>query len=143
MSQAAFAYDQLDDILAGGAAVHWLTDDIKAALVTSAYTPDYSAHTQWADVSANEASGTNYTAGGVTLASKTLTGGKIDAADPTFSNVTITFRYVVLYANVTRNGLTDPLIGLYLPDDTPADIVVTASDWTLALSASGVVSYSQ
>lgn len=37
---------------------------LKCALVTSAYTPDQNLHDFWDDVSANEVSGTGYTAGG-------------------------------------------------------------------------------
>lgn len=48
------------------------TDTVKAALVTSTYTPDYLAHDYFNDVT-NEVSGTGYTAGGATLASKTVT----------------------------------------------------------------------
>jgi len=53
--------------------IDWLSDDIRLALVTSVYTPDLALHDFWNDVSANEASGTGYTAGGNALASKTLT----------------------------------------------------------------------
>jgi hypothetical protein len=59
---------------AGGAPnSDWLSDDYRMALVTSAYTPDANADDFWNDVVANEASGTGYTANGVTLASKSLT----------------------------------------------------------------------
>ncbi len=51
--------------------IDWDTDVIKVALVTSSYTPAQDTHDYWDDVSANEASGTGYTAGGATLGSKT------------------------------------------------------------------------
>ena len=44
---------------------------VKCALVTSAYTPDQNLHDFWDDVSANEVSGTGYTAGGNAIASIT------------------------------------------------------------------------
>ena len=47
------------------------TDTIKVLLVTSAYTPDQDTHTKHSDVT-NEVSGTGYTAGGATLANKSL-----------------------------------------------------------------------
>lgn len=50
----------------------FLTDTIKVMLTTSAYTPNRDTHETKADVT-NEISGTGYTAGGVTLASKTIT----------------------------------------------------------------------
>lgn len=52
--------------------IDFLSDDIRLALVTNAYTPDLAAHDFWNDVVANEASGTGYTANGLALSSKTL-----------------------------------------------------------------------
>lgn len=48
------------------------TDTIKAMLTTSAYTPNTDTHRYKSSVT-NEVTGTGYTAGGVTLASKTVT----------------------------------------------------------------------
>ncbi|MGE0460881.1 MAG: hypothetical protein AB7Q16_05890 [Vicinamibacterales bacterium] len=53
-------------------AVDYLSDTIKMALTTSAYTPDLDAHEFFSDVT-NEITGTGYTAGGVALGSKTIT----------------------------------------------------------------------
>ena len=125
------------------------TDTIKLALVASTYTPDLDAHTIWGDVSANEvASGDGYTTGGETLASVTLTRSgalvTFDAADITWSNLTKTFRYGVLYISGTKSdpeGGTDivnPLYAYILWDDTPADITVTGTDWTAQWSTSGI-----
>ena len=96
--------------------IDWDTDTIKVALVTSSYTPDQDAHDYWDDVSANEASGTGYTAGGATLASKTVgyTAGtnvtKFDAADVSWAASTVTARYAVIYVD-TGSAATSPLIG--------------------------------
>ena len=49
------------------------TDTIKVALLSSSYTPDQDAHDYFNDVSTYEVSGTGYTTGGNTLASKTAT----------------------------------------------------------------------
>jgi hypothetical protein len=43
------------------------TDTIKAALVSSSYTPNRDTHDYWDDVVANEVTGTNWAANGVTL----------------------------------------------------------------------------
>jgi hypothetical protein len=51
----------------------WVSDDVRHALVTSAYTPDLDTHAFWSSVIANEATGTGYTANGFAVASKTLT----------------------------------------------------------------------
>lgn len=60
---------------AGGGAPNQdlLSDDLRVALVTGAYTPDVNAHDFWNDVVANEASGTGYTANGLALSSKAFT----------------------------------------------------------------------
>jgi hypothetical protein len=73
------------------------TDTIKVLLVTSAYTPDQDAHTKRSDVT-NEVSGTGYTAGGATLANKSVSAdttdneGVSDADDSTWGSSTITAR---------------------------------------------------
>lgn len=53
-------------------AVDFLSDTMKVLLTTSVYTPDLDLHETKADVT-NEVTGTGYSAGGVTLASKTIT----------------------------------------------------------------------
>ena len=52
--------------------INWGSDAIKCALMGSGYTPNLSSQVHWSDISANEATGTGYTAGGQTLTSKTL-----------------------------------------------------------------------
>ncbi len=53
-------------------AIDFLSDTIKWALATATYAPNLDTHEVFADVT-NEVSGTGYTAGGVTAASKTIT----------------------------------------------------------------------
>ncbi|MEL5958046.1 hypothetical protein AADR41_25365 [Streptomyces sp. CLV115] len=91
-----------------------VNDTIKVALVKSTYTPNRNTHDEWADVSANEVTGTGYTAGGIALASKTLTYNTtnkywtFDAADSTWTNANVVFRYAVIYDD-TATG--KPLLG--------------------------------
>lgn len=123
-------------------------DPIKLVLLSSAHTPSDLTHAALADVIANEiAAGNGYTAGGLSV-----TGGSIVRAGAvtTFScdNIPISasggnipaWRYAVMYANVTRNGVTNPLIGRILGDNTPADVPLLASGSTLIvrINASGV-----
>src|SRR5262245_57830627 len=54
-------------------AVDYLSDTIKVALLAAAHVPNLDTHEFLSDVSANEISGTGYTAGGATLAAKTIT----------------------------------------------------------------------
>lgn len=53
-------------------AVDYLSDTIKCRLHTATYTPNLDTHETIADLT-NEVTGTGYSAGGVTLASKTIT----------------------------------------------------------------------
>lgn len=95
--------------------VDWINDTIKLALVADTYTPDQDVHDFWDDVSANEVSGTGYTAGGQALASKaTNIDGvnhqvEIRAADVTWASSTITARYGVIYKDTGAAG-TSPLL---------------------------------
>lgn len=115
------------------------TTTVKIALVTSAYTPAVDTHDFWNDVSANEVSGTNYTAGGNAVANKTVTGPSsgtitVDSDDPAtwsqdaggFSNA----RYAILYKD-TGTATTSPLIGYY---DLGSDQGNVSGDLTLSLS---------
>ena len=96
--------------------VDWDTDTIKVMLLISSASSDQDTHDYIDDLNANEVSGTGYTAGGATLASKTIgyTAGtnvtKFDAADVTWSSSTITARYAVLYVD-TGTPATSVLIG--------------------------------
>lgn len=117
---------------------------VKFALVTSAYSPDTSVtgNSVWADVSANEISaGNGYLAGGVapgSVTSTAITGGyKLTTANPSWSasggNIPA-FRYVVAYVSGTLWGMTNPLIGYFVGDSTPADVPATTSGNSLTIN---------
>lgn len=120
--------------------IDWDTDTIKVALVTSSYTPDQDAHDYWDDVSANEASGTGYTAGGATLASKTVgyTSGtnvtKFDAADVSWTSSTVTARYAVIYV-ATGSSATSALIAYV---DFGTDQSSSAGTFSIVWDAAGI-----
>lgn len=117
------------------------TDTIKVALLSSSYTPDQDAHDYFNDVSANEVSGTGYTAGGNTLASKTATYDSannvviLDAADTTWASSTITARYAVIYDS-TGTSSTSPLIGYV---DFGSDQSSTSGNFTITWDSTGIV----
>jgi hypothetical protein len=117
------------------------SDTIKVALLTSSYTPDQDAHDYFNDVSANEVSGTGYTAGGATLASKTATYDSasnvivLDAADTTWSSSTITARYAVIYDS-TGTSSTSALIGYV---DFGSDQSSTSGNFTITWDSTGIV----
>jgi hypothetical protein len=117
------------------------SDTIKVALVSSSYTPDQDAHDYWNDVSSYEVTGTGYTAGGATLASKTATYDSatnvivLDAADTTWSSSTITARYAVIYDS-TGTASTSPLIGYV---DFGSDQSSTSGNFTITWDSTGIV----
>lgn len=116
------------------------TDTIKVALVTSTYTPNQDTHDFFDDIT-NEVVGTGYTAGGATLASKTVTAdttdneGVFDAADVTWSTSTITARGAVIYKSTGTAG-TSALI-CYL--DFTTDQSSSAADFIIAWNAEGIL----
>lgn len=124
-----------------GAAVHnFATDTIKVALLAPAYTANLDTHNMFDDVSGNEVSGTGYTAGGVTLGSKTWTydtatdRATLAAATAEWAALTLTARYAVIYKS-TGVASTSPLIGLI---NFGEDRVMSAEAFQLSFP-SGVV----
>lgn len=93
------------------------SDTIKVALLSSSYTPNQDTDDYWNDVSSYEVSGTGYTAGGATLANKsvTYTSGtnvtKFDGDDVSWTSSTITARYAVIYDASPASDTAKPLIG--------------------------------
>lgn len=92
-----------------------VNDTVKVALMDEnhSFNPD---DTGFAAVQANEISGTGYTAGGATLASKAVTQddtddeGVFDADNPAWPNATFSCYHAVLYDD-TPSSPADPLIG--------------------------------
>jgi hypothetical protein len=129
--------------------INLATDTLRLALLDSGYTPDLDAHKVWADVSAHEvADGDGYTAGGAALSGQTLTRADwkttFDAFDVTWSALTKTFRYGVLYVDATKADpgggpdIVKPLYALVLFDDTPADVEVSGIDYVVQWSSLGI-----
>ena len=122
--------------------VDWDTDDIKVMLVSSAYTPNQDTHDYVDDVSAYEVTGTAYTAGGQSLASKTVTLDQannvliLDAADVTWANSTITARYAVIYNNSGATAGQKALIG-YI--DLVSDQASNNGNFVIEWDATGIV----
>lgn len=147
MAVSAKIYTKFFANLIGGetageaSAIDWLSDTIKCALVADTYTPNQDSDEFWSDVSANEVSGTGYSAGGVTLANKalTVTGASnkvaIDADDPSWSAVTVTARYAVFYKS-TGVAATSMLI-CYV--DFGANQVLIGNDFRIALPSGGLL----
>jgi len=113
-------------------------DSIKCALLDSshAFTPEDDA---WTDVSANEISGTGYTAGGAVLANQALTiddandRGVWDADDPVWTTSTFTVAHVVIYDD------THATDGLICSVDLGGDLAVVAGTFTLQFDSVGII----
>jgi hypothetical protein len=118
-------------------AVNTGSDTFKCAMITNSSTPNFETHDHWSDLSSNEVSGTNYTAGGVALSSVTLANDsgtlKFDAADTTWSTATISSaRAAVIYDDTLTN---DPLICLV---NFGADYASSAGTFQITWNASGI-----
>jgi len=123
-----------------GNRIDFLTDTIKNSLHTVTFVPDQDAHDFFNDAT-NEISGTGYTAGGVTLGSKTLTYDtatnetRLDAADSSWTTASFTARIAVVYKD-TGTGSTSPLMGYV---DFGGDETVASGTFTIQWDATGVM----
>lgn len=97
--------------------VDWVTDTIKVALLAATYTPNQDTHVFWSDANANEITGTGYTAGGVTLVTKSTVYNaatnttRLIAADASWGpGASLTARYAAIYKD-TAVAAASPLMG--------------------------------
>lgn len=142
MATTFTAFNNLSNLL-GNSLLDLDSGTFKLALVLDTYTFD-ATDTQWSEISTKEASsGSGYTTGGETLTSLSYAqvSGlqfKWDAADVTWTALTKTFRFGVLYKSGTFGAYTDPVIGCILFDDTPANVQVTGVDFSVVWHANGI-----
>jgi hypothetical protein len=128
--------------------IDWVGDaGIKVALLTSSYTLDASAidnHDFFNDVSANEVTGTGYTAGGVALGTKAVTPDttnnyvQLTAAATTWASSTITARYAVIYSSTPGTAATNPLLGWV---DFGGNQTTTAATFQITWDSTGVLRF--
>ena len=121
-----------------------LNDTLKVMMTTSSYTPSQTSDQFKSDVT-NEVTGTNYSAGGATVGTKTLTfnsGTKVttfDAADVTWASSTISnARYAVLYKS-TGTDSTSPLVAYW---DFGSNQSSNNGDFTIQWNGSGIFALS-
>lgn len=140
MAVTAYVYGNFMKNVLSGKVVDWINHPIKVMLCTSTYVPNQDTHQTKADVT-GEVTGTGYTAGGATLANKTITYDPatnttiLDADDVVWLNSTITARYAVIYDD---NGATDAdklLLGYV---DFGQDVSSTNGDFKITWDASGI-----
>lgn len=152
MSSQLYLYNALRKYVFDGSIILG-SDTVKVMLVTDLY--EFSAaHAVKADVCSSPnpevvaiASPDNgYVAGGKALTGVSITeivsppSYKLDFNDPTWLALTATFKWAIFYANVTRGGIVDPLIGCVLLDyEGETSIIVNGVDYMLQLSADGLL----
>jgi hypothetical protein len=110
-------------------------DTIQVALMDNVHAFDATDNV-WADVSANEMTGTGYTADGVVLASGTVTQAattKFDGNDSAWTTATFTAYHAVLWDNTTA---ADDLICSF---DFGGAKTVTAGTFTIQWHANGII----
>jgi hypothetical protein len=118
----------------------WTANTIKVLLTTSTYAVNQDTHEFKSSVT-NEVSGAGYTAGGVTLGSKTITVDtasnetRFNAGNISWTSATFTARYAVIYYDTTVTG-TSPLLGYV---DFGADTAVSAGTFSITWDATGVL----
>lgn len=123
--------------------IDFAADTIKCTLHTG-YTPNIDTHDNWDDVSATEYStGAGYTAGGVTLGSKTVTVDTtndqtdVDAADPSWTGLgplsPDTPSHAIFWKD-TGTPSTSPLLCYMVLGTTPTN----GSNYALQLNAGGL-----
>ena len=117
------------------------TDTIKVMLLDDNHSQDQDAHEFIDDVSANEVSGTGYSAGGAALANKAVTQdntdneGVFDADDLTWSSSSITARYAAIYKDTGTPG-TSPILAIL---DFGEDKTSTSGNFTIQWADEGIL----
>jgi len=120
--------------------VDWNDDTIKWMLVDSTTAPAAATHDYINDLSANEVTGANYTAGGTALTSKSITGTttvNFDCADTVWAQNASGFtdaRYALLYKD-TGVEATSIIVG-YI--DLGSVVSTVTGPLTLQIAAGGL-----
>ncbi len=122
--------------------IDWDSDTIKCMLLTNTASPDQDADDYIDDLDTDEVTGTGYTAGGATLAAKTITytgaTNKFmldNTADIVWTSSTITAAYAVFYVD-TGTPATSAVISYV---DFGGNVSSNNGDFTIELAAAGIV----
>ncbi len=134
---ASGTYDVFkEDLMLGDVDLGNGADAIKVALLDNSHA--FSASDAvWGDVSANEISGTGYTAGGATLANQAVSvaanTATFDADDVDWTSATFSCYHCVIYDTTNTNSLIVSI-------DFGGVQSVTSGTFTIEWSANGIVS---
>jgi hypothetical protein len=125
-----------------GARTDWVGNTIKCSLHTNTYVPAQDTD-QFFSAATNEISGTGYSAGGVTLTTKTLTydaasnEARLDADDASWTSATFSARNAVVYNSTPGTAATNPVMGYV--NFGASDQSVSAGTFTIQWDATGVL----
>lgn len=128
----------------GDATIDLVNDTVKMALLDETHTPNYDTHDNFDDVSTEEISSAGYTSGGTALSTKAVTQdntgdkGVFDCDDLSWTGLTATVRYAVVYKD-SGTPSTSPLICLV---DLGADTALSGSNLNININASGLINFS-
>jgi hypothetical protein len=131
----------LRDILdASALPVDVVSDTLRQQLVTDTHTPNFNTHAAETDITNEVAGSGDYTAGGVTLASKTLTasGGVLtfDAADASLTGTTLSsVRGRIVFDDTVTAPVADPLV---VSTTFGADYSTSSGTFAITENASGI-----
>lgn len=118
----------------------WESETNKIALISDSATPNFDTHDFWADLEANEVTGTNWAAGGVALTTTeiTLSSGVLtfDAADVSVASTTITSAMASVLKTDVGSSATDQLIMLH---DFVTAVSTVNGTFAIAWNASGLM----
>jgi len=124
-----------EDLMLGDVNLGSGGDTIKVGLLDNSHSFT-STNTVWGDISANEISGTGYTAGGATLASQSVTVGSttyFDAADTAWTSASFTAYHAAIYDTTNTSSLVCSI-------DFGGAQTVTNGTFTIQWNASGIIS---
>lgn len=116
------------------------SDAIKVAMLTSAYVPNQDTHAFFSDLT-NEIVGTGYTAGGIALATPTITytGAtnvlKLSGSNVSWATSTLTSRFAVVYDSSGGSAATNCLLTCV---NFGADVSSSGSTFTITWDALGI-----
>lgn len=120
--------------------IDFVSDSMKCSLHTATYVPNQDTDVFFSAATNELTTGSGYTAGGVTLTTKTVTYDsatnqtRFDCDDPAWTALTATFRIAVFYKD-TGTGSTSPLFGWV---DFGANQTVTSANFSIVLDALGL-----
>lgn len=120
------------------------TDTFRMVLVTSSYTPNQGTHTAWSSISANEATGTGYTANGKLLTctvNRSTNVVTFDCDDQSWTSSTITAKYAIIVKDANADGTLaagDVPLAYCDLSSGGGSLSTTAATFSVAINASGV-----